>query len=204
MRYLPSTSDPAVPPVLARSSSSPVGCLFLAAPVPCGWLILLLAPSLPRWNTGHIRDAGPRPNMRTRTPHFFTANTAPFGGTPRVLARGRTVGGGVPPGRAVGGGDRTGWIIHRSQTVLEFIEEAWSQVNSAYLIWKKIVWVCCPVCYLKLAWSSILLMRLGCFGFAMEAKKDLKLEKGTQTKENLMGRLAPADMFVQMRVIERR
>ena len=67
-----------------------------------------------------------------------------------------------------------------------------------------IVWVCCPVCYLKLAWSSILLMRLGCFGFAMEVKKGLKLEKGTQTKENLMGRLPPADMFVQMRVVERK
>ena len=77
----PSTSDPAVPPMLDRSRSSPAGCLFLAAPVPCGWLVLLLAPSLPRWNTGHIRDAGPRPNMRTRTPHFFTANTVPFGRT---------------------------------------------------------------------------------------------------------------------------
>ena len=39
------------------------------------WLVLLLAPSLPRWNTGHIRDAGPRPNMRTRTPHFFLPRT---------------------------------------------------------------------------------------------------------------------------------
>jgi len=38
----------------------------------------------------------------------------------------------------------------------------------------------------------------------MEVKKGLKLEKGTQTKENLMGRLAPADMFAQMRVIERK
>jgi hypothetical protein len=47
-------------------------------------------------------------------------------------------------------------------------------------------------------------MRLGCFGLAMEVKLGLRLEKGTQTKENQMGRLGPADMFVQMRVIERK
>jgi len=38
----------------------------------------------------------------------------------------------------------------------------------------------------------------------MEVKKGLKLEKGTEMKENLMGMLRPADMFVQMRVIERK
>jgi hypothetical protein len=35
----------------------------------------------------------------------------------------------------------------------------------------------------------------------MEVKKDLRLEKCIQTKEKT-GRLGPADMFVQMRVIE--
>jgi hypothetical protein len=45
-------------------------------------------------------------------------------------------------------------------------------------------------------------MRLGCFGLAMEVKRALRLEKGTQTKESQMGRLDLADMFVQMRVIE--
>jgi len=38
----------------------------------------------------------------------------------------------------------------------------------------------------------------------MEVKKDLRLEKGSQIKESLMGRLGPADMFVQMRGIERK
>ena len=65
-------------------------------------------------------------------------------------------------------------------------------------------WVSCPVCYLKLAWSSILLKRLGCFGLAMEVEKGLRLEKGTQTKESQMERLVHADMFVQMRGIERK
>jgi hypothetical protein len=53
-----------------------------------------------------------------------------------------------------------------------------------------------------LAWSSVLLKRLGCFGLAMEVKKDLKLEQSTERKESQMGRLGPADMFVQMRVID--
>jgi hypothetical protein len=43
-------------------------------------------------------------------------------------------------------------------------------------------------------------MRLGCFGLAMGVKKVLRLEKGIQTKESLMERLVPADMFVQMKV----
>ena len=47
-------------------------------------------------------------------------------------------------------------------------------------------------------------MRLGCFGLAMEVKKDLRLEKGSQIKDSQMGRLGPADMFVQMRGIERK
>jgi len=38
----------------------------------------------------------------------------------------------------------------------------------------------------------------------MEVKKDLRLEKGSQIKESPMGRLGPADMFVQMRGIERK
>jgi hypothetical protein len=45
-------------------------------------------------------------------------------------------------------------------------------------------------------------MRLGCIGLAMEVKMVLRLEKGTQTKERQMGMFGPADMFVQMRVIE--
>jgi len=55
-----------------------------------------------------------------------------------------------------------------------------------------------------LAWSSVLYKRLGYFGLAMEVKKDLRLEKGSQIKERQMGRLGPADMFVQMRGIERK
>jgi hypothetical protein len=47
-------------------------------------------------------------------------------------------------------------------------------------------------------------MSLGCFGLPMEVKKGLRLEKATQTKENLMGKLGPADMFVQKRVTERK
>lgn len=35
-------------------------------------------------------------------------------------------------------------------------------------------------------------------------KKDLRLEKGSQIKESPMGRLGPADMFVQMRGIEKK
>jgi hypothetical protein len=46
------------------------------------------------------------------------------------------------------------------------------------------------------------LKRLGCFGLAMEVKKDSKLEQSTERKESQMGRLGPADMFVQMRVID--
>jgi hypothetical protein len=38
----------------------------------------------------------------------------------------------------------------------------------------------------------------------MVVKKVSRLEKGTQTKGNQMERLGHADMFVQMRVIERR
>jgi hypothetical protein len=45
-------------------------------------------------------------------------------------------------------------------------------------------------------------MRLGYSGLAMEVKRALRLEKGTQTKESQMERLGPTDMFVQMRVIE--
>jgi len=45
-------------------------------------------------------------------------------------------------------------------------------------------------------------MRLECFGLVMEVKRALRLEKDTQTKEVQMEWLDPADMFVQMRVIE--
>jgi hypothetical protein len=45
-------------------------------------------------------------------------------------------------------------------------------------------------------------MRPGCFGLVMEVKRALRLEKGTQTKDSRMERLDPADLFVQMRVIE--
>jgi hypothetical protein len=55
-----------------------------------------------------------------------------------------------------------------------------------------------------LAWSSVLYKRLGCFGLSMEVKKDLRLEKGSQIKESQMGTLGSADMFVQMRAIERK
>jgi hypothetical protein len=55
-----------------------------------------------------------------------------------------------------------------------------------------------------LAWSSVQHKRLGCFGLVMEVNKDLRLEKDSQTKESQMGRLDPADMFVQMRGIERK
>jgi hypothetical protein len=51
-----------------------------------------------------------------------------------------------------------------------------------------------------LAWSSVLLKRLGCFGLGMEVKKDLKLEQSTETKESQMGRLGLVDMFAQMRL----
>ena len=37
---------------------------------------------------------------------------------------------------------------------------------------------------------------LGCFGLAMGVKWALRLEKSTQTKENLMGRLDLADIYV--------
>jgi len=46
-------------------------------------------------------------------------------------------------------------------------------------------------------------MKLGCFGLAMEAKKDLRLEKGTQAKGR-MEQLGPADMFAQMRVTDQK
>jgi hypothetical protein len=46
--------------------------------------------------------------------------------------------------------------------------------------------------------------KLGCFGLTIEVKKDLRLEKGSQIKESRMGRLGPAEMFVQMRGIERK
>jgi hypothetical protein len=38
----------------------------------------------------------------------------------------------------------------------------------------------------------------------MEVKKGLRLEKATQTKENLMGRLGPTDIFVQNIVTKRK
>jgi len=38
----------------------------------------------------------------------------------------------------------------------------------------------------QLAWSSVLQKRLGCFELAMEVKKDLRLEKGSQIEENPM------------------
>jgi hypothetical protein len=47
-------------------------------------------------------------------------------------------------------------------------------------------------------------MRRGCFGLPMEVKKGLRLEKATQTKENLTQRLGPANMFVQKRVTEKK
>jgi len=56
------------------------------------------------------------------------------------------------------------------------------------------------VSYLKLAWNSVVQRKLGCFGLAMEVKKVLRLEKGTQTKENMMERLGHVDLFVRMRV----
>ena len=40
------------------------------------------------------------------------------------------------------------------------------------------------------------------FLVAMEIKRVLRLEKGTQTKESRMGRLDPVDLFVQTRVID--
>ena len=46
--------------------------------------------------------------------------------------------------------------------------------------------------------------RFGCFGFAMEVKKGLRLEKGTQTKENFMEKLGHGNVFVQRRVTERK
>jgi len=52
------------------------------------------------------------------------------------------------------------------------------------------------ISYLKLAWNSTVHMRLGCFGSAMVVKKVLRLEKGTQTKENQMERLGHADLFL--------
>jgi hypothetical protein len=56
------------------------------------------------------------------------------------------------------------------------------------------------VLYLKLAWNSVVQTRLGCFGLAIMVKKVLRLEKGTQTKENQMKKLGHADLFVRMRV----
>jgi len=76
---------------------------------------------------------------------------------------------------------------------------SYNKKKSAYMRWKQIERVCCLVCCRKLAWSSVLQKRLGCFQLAMEVKKDLRLEKCSQIKESPMGRLGPADMFVQMR-----
>jgi len=56
------------------------------------------------------------------------------------------------------------------------------------------------ISYLKLAWNSVVQMRLGCFGLAMVDKKVSRLEKGTQTKENQMERLDRADLSVLMKV----
>jgi len=56
--------------------------------------------------------------------------------------------------------------------------------------------------YPKLAWNSAIQMRLGCFGLAMVVKKDLRLEKDTQTKENQMEQLRHADLFVPMKVTD--
>jgi hypothetical protein len=56
--------------------------------------------------------------------------------------------------------------------------------------------------YLKLAWNSVVQMRLGYFGLTMVVKRVLMLGKDTQTKENLMKKLGHADLFVRMRVIE--
>ena len=39
-------------------------------------------------------------------------------------------------------------------------------------------------------------------GYLWRSKKALRLEKGTQTKENPMKKLDLVDMFVQMKVIE--
>jgi hypothetical protein len=56
------------------------------------------------------------------------------------------------------------------------------------------------------SWHGVQYSRrgFGCFGSAMEVSKDLRLEKDSQTKESQMGWLDPADMFVQMRGIERK
>jgi hypothetical protein len=56
--------------------------------------------------------------------------------------------------------------------------------------------------YLKLAWNSVVQRKLGYFGLAMEVRKVLMSEKGTQTKGNLMKKLGHADLFVRMRVTD--
>jgi hypothetical protein len=45
-------------------------------------------------------------------------------------------------------------------------------------------------------------MRLGHIGLVMVDRKVLRLENGTQTEENLMGRLHHVSLFVQKRVID--
>jgi hypothetical protein len=58
------------------------------------------------------------------------------------------------------------------------------------------------VSYLKLAWNSVVQRKLGYFGLAIEVRKVLMSEKGTQTKGNLMEMLGHTDLFVRMRVTD--
>jgi hypothetical protein len=53
-----------------------------------------------------------------------------------------------------------------------------------------------------LAWNLEIQMRLGHIGLATVDRKALRSENGTQTKENLMGRLHHVSLCVQMRVID--
>ena len=62
--------------------------------------------------------------------------------------------------------------------------------------------VVCLVWSLMLAWNSKIQMWLGHFGLAMVGREGLRLEKDIQIKGSLMGRLDPADMFVQRSIID--
>lgn len=52
------------------------------------------------------------------------------------------------------------------------------------------------------AWNSEIEMMLGHFGLRTVDRKDLRSEKGIQTKDQPMARLHHVGLFAQMRVIE--
>jgi hypothetical protein len=55
-----------------------------------------------------------------------------------------------------------------------------------------------------LVWNLEVQKRLGCFGLLMEVVQVLRSEKDIQTRGQLMARLHHVDLFVEMRVADRK